>query len=277
MKNLYRRVIAPFIMLFGIVIIIITIASSLSTLDFTQSFNFTALLVSLLMQFLAFFAAVLSWQKLIEPLGIHIDYSASMAQNGQMLLGKYIPGSVVGVVSRGYSLSLTTTPLIAWRSSIIDQATYYVAAGFIAMYFLFPSSITLIFSAIAVCLIYVITTLNLGDKTILKQFQISFSYSWLQWIFGMLGFFLVFYSFSANGDFSSYVRIACLYCLAVVAGIVLPFLPAGIGIREGILVWGMSDLVDTEIAMLIAGVSRLILVFRDLLVGGFIFARKRDR
>lgn len=49
-----------------------------------------------------------------------------------------------------------------------------------------------------------------------------------------------------------------LYCLAYAIGFLVPFAPAGLGVREVVLVIGMSMFLDDDIAFLLAGVNRLV-------------------
>ncbi len=64
----------------------------------------------------------------------------------------------------------------------------------------------------------------------------------------------------------SYVQIVGIYCLAYVIGFVVPFAPAGLGVRELLLVFGLSAWLNTDIALLLAGVNRLVYFFAEIVL-----------
>jgi uncharacterized membrane protein YbhN (UPF0104 family) len=68
-------------------------------------------------------------------------------------------------------------------------------------------------------------------------------------------------------NFSPYFYVVGLYCLAYVIGFLVPFAPAGLGIREAVLVLGLSAWVSADIALLLAGVNRLIYFLAELVLG----------
>ncbi len=63
-----------------------------------------------------------------------------------------------------------------------------------------------------------------------------------------------------------FVFMVGLYCLAYAIGFLFPFAPAGIGVREAALVLGMSIFVNTDIALLLAGINRGIYFLSELLL-----------
>jgi hypothetical protein len=56
------------------------------------------------------------------------------------------------------------------------------------------------------------------------------------------------------------------YCIAWAIGFVIPFAPAGIGIREALLVLALAPLVGNEIAVLLAGINRAVYFLAELLL-----------
>jgi uncharacterized membrane protein YbhN (UPF0104 family) len=61
-----------------------------------------------------------------------------------------------------------------------------------------------------------------------------------------------------------YIDIVGLYALAYAIGFLVPFAPAGIGIREAILVAGMSTLISTEEAIVLASLNRIIYIILEV-------------
>lgn len=70
-----------------------------------------------------------------------------------------------------------------------------------------------------------------------------------------------------------YPYIFGLYCFAYLAGFLVPFAPAGIGVREGVLALGLSVFVNTEIALLLAVVNRLIYFTSELFLAASGFCK----
>ena len=66
-----------------------------------------------------------------------------------------------------------------------------------------------------------------------------------------------------------------IYCLAYVVGFLVPFAPAGLGIREAILVTGMVPFVSLEQAIVLAAVSRVI-YFAVEILAAVICLQKKD-
>lgn len=64
----------------------------------------------------------------------------------------------------------------------------------------------------------------------------------------------------------STVFIIGVYALAYTAGFVVPFAPAGLGIREAILVLALSPSLGTETAIVLAGVNRVLYLLAELLM-----------
>lgn len=63
-----------------------------------------------------------------------------------------------------------------------------------------------------------------------------------------------------------YAQIVGVYCLAYVIGFVVPFAPAGLGVREFVLVLGLSAWLNADIALLLAGVNRLVYFFAEIVL-----------
>jgi uncharacterized membrane protein YbhN (UPF0104 family) len=63
-----------------------------------------------------------------------------------------------------------------------------------------------------------------------------------------------------------YAQIVGVYSLAYVIGFVVPFAPAGLGVRELVLVLGLSAWLNADIALLLAGVNRLVYFFAEIVL-----------
>jgi uncharacterized membrane protein YbhN (UPF0104 family) len=66
--------------------------------------------------------------------------------------------------------------------------------------------------------------------------------------------------------FAPFIHVVGLYGLAYVIGFLVPFAPAGLGIREAVLVLGLWSWVSADIALLLAGVNRLVYFLAELVL-----------
>ena len=64
-----------------------------------------------------------------------------------------------------------------------------------------------------------------------------------------------------------YSFILGIYCIAYIAGFFVPFAPAGLGIREPVLVLGLTLFVNIDIAILLAGINRIVYFGVEVLLG----------
>ena len=62
----------------------------------------------------------------------------------------------------------------------------------------------------------------------------------------------------------SFSYLAGVFAIAYLIGFVFPLAPAGIGLRESVLVFGLAGIVDQDTAIVIAGVNRLIYVLVEI-------------
>ena len=69
-------------------------------------------------------------------------------------------------------------------------------------------------------------------------------------------------------DVSGFVQIVGTFALASVAGLFAVVAPSGLGVREGVIVAGLSPFVGTGPALALALTSRLMLTIADVVAAG---------
>jgi len=57
-----------------------------------------------------------------------------------------------------------------------------------------------------------------------------------------------------------------IYCIAWVVGFLVPFAPAGLGVREGILVFAMTPFMPIETAILLAAINRVLCFLSEIII-----------
>lgn len=67
-------------------------------------------------------------------------------------------------------------------------------------------------------------------------------------------------------DLSNFLYIIAVYCIAYILGFLAPFAPAGLGVREAIIVGALLPVVGYELSVFFAGVNRIIYFTVELLL-----------
>lgn len=246
--------------------------------------------VSLLLACAGLVAQMLSWRSLLAATGDvpPLRASARIYYHGQ--LGKYVPGSVWAVVAQaelGKSHRLTRA-----RSTVVALgalAVLLVVGGIVAVVGLAaasPGSLSTYWWAVAVVPLGVVgllppvfnrlvalglRLLRRGDQTVrVAGPGLARSACWalVMWLlFGLHAAVLV-----RDLDPGSAARGAVLstgaFALAWVVGFLIVVAPAGTGPREAALVLALSPLVADSDALLVALVSRVLMVVADAAAAG---------
>jgi hypothetical protein len=84
------------------------------------------------------------------------------------------------------------------------------------------------------------------------------------WMFFGASIWITFIPFVEN--LPPYFQVVGAYCLAYLAGFLVPFAPAGIGIREAVLFFWLSKWVDSDIALLLTAVNRFVYIAAEILL-----------
>lgn len=209
-------------------------------------------------------------------------------------LGKYIPGSIWQFVGRISILRERGIPMRSIRDSLLAEHFWVIAsAALLAGLLIFsnrpdffanwlvdagfePKKIGL-FSVFGLFAITggVILLFNQGSLHWLRRFLPPLSLVpllFLMWLFLGASLWVTLEPFSASMPPLLYV--VGIYCFAYVAGFLVPFAPAGLGIREAILVFGLIPFVSADVAIMLAVVNRIIYFFVELAIAALCMNRK---
>lgn len=206
-------------------------------------------------------------------------------------LAMYIPGTVWYVMSRVHlgrqkghsalkvSMSLIyETALMVWSGTVVGS--YLIVTAFkmssiqmtILLCALGGVSIVLIHPAMVNAgLRMVCTALRRPVSKVETTFQqgcILLLVSLSVWVFGGASLYCISRAMMPDlvGTFLPYVT--SLYAMGWVIGFLTPWAPAGIGIRDGIFVWGLNAYMVAPFPVLVAIISRLITLVPDLFWAG---------
>lgn len=234
------------------------------------------------------------WVNLIKVyLGKRIGWLDAFCQHALMSLGKYLPSGVLGIVGRHHMLSklgvsnsesigllfneqmLTVLSgvfigalalLIGWG---LDYLGYSLLAAIVfAACLAFPMIFSWLVKTASVYLPN--KPLYFFRIELASNYHSNMIYAAMGWLMQSVLFLLLLeFLVGPNLSAQQWVLLAGLQCMSVLAGLLAIFAPAGIGVREAVLVaLGMAVLPKHDL-LLVAVAHRLALMFWDFVVGLF--------
>lgn len=224
----------------------------------------------------------------------NIKYSNALVAYLYSILGKYIPGKVFMLAARFPAYDREGVPMrkVTVCFFIENICTLLGAAFlFLVSLFFFPNDVLEDYKFVAAALVVVfficlhpkIINFFLGilEKiTKKKDMQIPFTYVQmlkvvalfiLNWLIVGVGFYILTCSMYQI-PISELLYVGGIWGLSAVAGILAVFAPSGIGVREGVMMVGLSLIMPSQMAMIISVVSRLWQSVAELILIFFAFA-----
>ncbi|MES9861091.1 MAG: hypothetical protein ABW157_09110 [Candidatus Thiodiazotropha sp. LLP2] len=193
-------------------------------------------------------------------------------------LGKYIPGSIWQFIGRISLYKEAGISNVIIRDSILLETFWVLASSA-----LIGLGFTLIFSQVALSDLisflpnypysYIIAALILLYAALsitpwgrrfnsylikLRFTPLSAVTSAVIWIFLGISFWITLIPFST--DYIQPGYIIGLFALSYAIGFVVPFAPAGLGIREAVLVIGLLHILDKETSIVLASLNRILYI-----------------
>lgn len=198
-------------------------------------------------------------------------------------LAKYIPGSIWQFVGKAGIYKQDGMDTRAIGNALVLEVAWVLGSAFViglgivwiarsaliqkvgiqyGGYFLIPTAATLVivlaamfrFKASLAFLLDTLKRVELNLKAALVQLFI--------WAFLGSSFAAVAAPYLDGADLSFYA--VGLFALAYIIGFSIPFAPAGLGIREGILVLGLIEYLPEETAVFVAGASRVVYILVEI-------------
>jgi len=202
-------------------------------------------------------------------------------------MAKYIPGSIWQFVGKAGAYAKEGMHTAIIKKSILVEMLWVLSSAFILGSVLVLSGTILdiqfviekihkyiliygiiFFIALAGIFFYLKKTISfLG--IIIKNFplniKMSFSLVSVWFLLGM-GFFIILLPYVENASLGLYVNVVGLYALAYAIGFLIPFAPAGIGVREAILVAGLTSFLSSDQAIVLASLNRIIYIILEVFI-----------
>lgn len=229
---------------------------------------------------------------------IYFDYKISYKKMFYIYnftqMAKYIPGSIWQFVGKASLYKTENIPKSIIKKAMALEILLIIISSFsigVVLLFLFDNFLDttiiinnindyiIIYSSIFIFLFFILftKTAQIYIKTIVKQYLLNVKlFLILTCIWLLLGLSL-YVSFTSIliFDLKIFMSIVGLFSIAYVAGFLVPFAPAGIGIREAILVAGLSSILTLDEAIVIASLNRVFYILVELIIMAIILIQKR--
>lgn len=268
-----------------------------STLSQYQwKFDYKFLLSSLMLVIANFIFLIQVWRRLIFKMGYSLRFKKAFKIFFYSSMGKYVPGKVWSVLGMVYMAEKEGVPMKVSLTSAILNQTLNMIGGLLLVVIVSGTKFLgdlpkILYIPIALILIVFIYpplmegALNIFLKLLKKKpIRINLSFK------DNLAFtFLFMLSWSVYGvAFNIFIRslmpyswdlvpfIASAFTFSYIIGFLSIFVPGGLGVREGILVFYLSSCFPLPVATLIALLSRLWMTTVEI-VGFLVSASQREK
>ena len=214
----------------------------------------------------------ISWWIILRFLGVNLNKNTAIRIYGISLLGKYVPSNIFQFAGRqalGLAAGCPGKALLKstfWELGIISIAgTLY---GIIAIPLLFSQSFEnitiLIFPLCMLGLFFIIK--NYLDRELSKVFLL---YLFFLGISGVVFSGIIGLISPELYRQSHFISIGSVYVIAWLIGLITPGAPAGLGVRELVLVGLLANSTNEADVVFAALLGRIVTIFGDVIYSGY--------
>ncbi len=275
MKTMFKTIYK--ILIYVSIVFLVVYLFRFDYLSFSKiKFNYTYLILSIVLLWLGFFVSMLSWWNILRVYNINVKPLFAVYSHGISVFAKYIPGKIWVILGRAYKVSSKSFSFKFVSALSLKEQLIYILLGLLIS---FPA--VLIFDKFSYYSILVFVSIiglvallfsnifhefvvNVFERVFKKKINIpllEFNKSlkvsgfiliyWAIWIFA---FYFFVKSVMPDVAFIS----AFAFPISVCYGVLAIVMPGGIGVREGIMVLFLTSTgINVETAVTISVVSRL--------------------
>ncbi len=209
-----------------------------------------------------------AWCALLRQQGIRVATVWGLSVHGRSQLAKYVPGNIFHFAGRqamAMAAGLPARPVLAttlWE--LAGQAMVAAWVGLLALSLLWPTAAPYLpLVMLPLLLFFSLLLVRVGHTATLKAmyWQLAFL---LVFVLLMLALFFSFRAVSVS--WLHIGQLAGVFAAAWLLGFVVPGAPGGIGVRELVLLWGLSGFMAEEQVLLLVVAGRLLTTIGDVLV-----------
>lgn len=256
----------------GVVFVLVRVSSYLDEINL-RAFNCTTLTVASTLATTYALANLLlaqAWRSLLQHFGITVTVKWAVWAYGVSQIGKYIPGNIFHLAGRqalGSAAGLGHLQLAKsslWELGLITATGALI--GLLALPLVFDN-----FSNSAGLAIFMVTC-GIASIVLRQYLSQPICIAFLLYVSFLLlsgmQFVLLFELFNQTDSFSEniWLPVVGAYVLAWVAGLVVPGAPAGIGVREMMLILLLQHVIDrSEVVIISVVAARIVTSLGDLI------------
>lgn len=252
----------------GIVFLILrfrTYAGQLSEIALSPSL-FVLLVILAGASGLSVMLLVVAWKKILGVNGQSVDVKTTLVIYGLSQLAKYIPGNVFQFAGRQIVAMRYNLRAQAVAKSIVMELLLLVFCGCAFTTLMLPHIFSFITPAMSwflfACMVAVLILTLFYNATIFTSLILQGTYLIVT---GVLFYTVLYYLDPASvKGFPTFITITSAFIVAWLVGLVTPGAPAGIGVREAVLVMLLIHLPQSEV-IIAALLSRIITLAGDVL------------
>ena len=251
------------------------------------TFNYSLLIISIIIITISYLLMSFLWWLTLKKMNKKISFSKSFRIYFSSMLGRYVPGKALLVISRIYMTQKQGIERKEAFASIVLDLALFSLSGIILFLFtlpffeIIPKEIIWPLFVAGILLLPLVhpkllkKIINLGLKIIKKQpirFRMKFKNSFtllllhiLRWIIQGIGMYLFAKSFLPTSPLLIYI-IPGVYALSIVLGMLMIIAPGGLGIREGLIVLLLAPFMPTTLIILFSLTSRILLTLIEIVL-----------
>lgn len=287
---LIKAIIAITIILFIVRYVKINI-NSLNNFEFR--FNYYYLSISFVILIIYILNQSFLWYYITIQNNCNIDLRTSIISRLYSEFGKYVPGKVFGYAMLFYAYSKANqSKILVAFCMFFELLASVLAASLIFLFSIFFTDVPVFAKYRIVALVLLVLFFILIHPKILNYFsaiflkiarrepvQLNLSYIKLLkivflyvanfMVFGVA--FVIFINSVFDVSFSNYLFITGTTAGAGLIGLFAIFVPAGLGVREGVMVFTLSLIIPPSFAGIIALTSRIWLTLGEVFLFGLIY------
>lgn len=228
---------------------------------------------------------VVAWWYILKHLSLTVTYSWAFQNYGMSQVAKYIPGNVFQLAGRQSLGMASGLPGVALAKSSIYELGLIATSGVSISILTLPLFVSFVSveTAIVLFVSIVIVLLFTMDKLFGRFFVVSYLfYSVFLFFTGTL-FVLVISIFNElQLSFFDYILLVSSYVAAWFFGLVTPGSPAGLGVREMVLLYMLDGVLNETVIVPIVLTCRIATVISDILFFALavfshvVFCKKRE-
>ncbi len=215
------------------------------------------------------FLLAFAWRDILKYLGVSADSIAAIKIYGVSQLAKYVPGNIFQLAGRqalGMAEGWSAVGLV--KSSIYELVLIAMAGGLFGTLIipLFEVSFSQLFSAIF--LIFLAGAISVGlIRFFNRHLMVAFLWQLLFLLLSGGVFVILLYTISGRTELVySHLSVVCgAFIVAWLIGLVTPGAPAGVGVREVVLLFLLKGIANESDLLMAILFGRLVTVVGDFL------------